>query len=433
MSLVKVSGDLYSITETPSYNSKIVQKVSMTLQKDVCITSISAKLNEVEECLRIAYYATTDNKELRRKTQDMQFDIQKLCAKCDTTMLKIKLKCGDILNELQCGFGYLLEGFEEFGMQRLNSAGPIADEIQVEAKSLTSLLNTQDLAVKGSRKIVTELDDEAAVERRKRQLQAEQNVRAQDLAERRSDVNQSSANITRLSDRERSALQATRDKLESSSGFGFGLKKILTFGFYQGDMPRAQQEERLAKEMREEQARERVRLNQLRDEERMAKIELERFVVRMNTQPKEMSNVAIQGAESGLKALESFLQSLADFWDKNQAEFESISNAAFIDQLKNLGDAEKRKRFWTSRVFKMEALGYITRYVNTCQAFKVRGEGTVKGCASPNWGLPKSLCQSVRGQHQTGINHDVTHQICLTFDVTRRWYGVKTFIVFSVN
>ncbi|XP_064652484.1 uncharacterized protein LOC135503086 [Lineus longissimus] len=185
------------------------------------------------------------------------------------------------------------------------------------------------------------------------------------LKQAEEDTLASESRCTNFEEKERDARKNETAATKSASSFSHGFFKMMTLGFYEGDPIVAEQQDKLANIAREDLQNGREELKRYRNAQNKAHEALNEFTQSLKTtkDTEDIAEMALRGAETGIKSLQASLQSAVGVWDNLHEECESISNSeSLFAKLRERKTEEERKEFWSCPLFKKGAMKFYARW-----------------------------------------------------------------------
>ncbi|XP_064651758.1 uncharacterized protein LOC135502717 [Lineus longissimus] len=363
---IRIHGVTHSLHEPPPPDSVIVENEVRTLAPKFEIGSILRKMDIVADCLSMAYYGVVADAGLHKKVQDMQFDVLGLSHIMDRTVMQYRTKAGDIIGDLECGFGYLLDGFEKEALESFQAICVTSEQLKEMSETLKEKIHEKEEKFKGLLDHVTEKHRETMSEANAKQESSvtnKQKLIEKKLKQAEEDTFVSLSRCTNFEEMERDARKNDTAATKSASSFSHGFFKMVTLGFYEGDPIVAEQQDKLANIAREDLQNEREELKRYHDAQNKAHEALNELTQSLKC-TEDIAEMALRGAETGIKSLQASLQSAVGVWDNLHEECESISNSeSLFAKLRERKTEEERKEFWSCPTFKKGAMKFYARWV----------------------------------------------------------------------
>ena len=148
--IVVLDGESYSLSELPSSNSRVVVIEKSRLLGAIDLEALFNDLDQLGNCVRIAYHSIAGFTELQIKIQQISYDVTKLCDKSAITIGKLKKASSTVLSALQAIYQYLLESFEDMALETLADVSDTAKGMAEAAKELHNDFERQTKLVVGA-------------------------------------------------------------------------------------------------------------------------------------------------------------------------------------------------------------------------------------------------------------------------------------------
>ena len=137
---IEIEGESYALDKIPSDGSGVVKAEEEKLLREINLKALVSDLGRVGDFIGIAYNdvgaAGYQHTEEQIEIQQLGYDITKLCNKSALTIVKFKKASSSILTDLQCTYGYLLDGLKEMALETLFSVSKLAGEMEKAALEL---------------------------------------------------------------------------------------------------------------------------------------------------------------------------------------------------------------------------------------------------------------------------------------------------------
>ena len=145
---------IYALDKIPSENSGLVRAEKSKLLGAIDLKALVSDLGQVGGFIRVAYNgvgaAGYEHTKEQIEIQQLGYDITKLCDKSALTVAKFKKASSSVLTDLQCTYGYLLDGLEDMALETLSSVSKLAGEMEQAALELH-----KDFEAQGKRVVTT--------------------------------------------------------------------------------------------------------------------------------------------------------------------------------------------------------------------------------------------------------------------------------------
>ena len=388
--VIKIEGETYALNEIPSENSSVVKAEKKKLLGVIDLKALVIHLGRIGGFIRVAYNgvgaAGYEHTEEQIEIQQLGYDITDLCDKSAVTVAKFKKASSDVLIDLQCTYGYLVENMEDEALETLSSVSKLAGEMEKaamelhedfkaeEGKVVATLKNTQR-----SRKIQASKVEEE----KKRRIELEERIKHEQ------ELNKKHQEKLKLAEARRLSLEQQEDNAISEIGLSTvesvinALTAFLRIKVF--DMEDSKTKAALLKENRLEalETEEEIRKNQ---QEALANMSAFTAKLRQCSNDQEMAECAVEAlheAAGALKKLSVVMKQAALFWKQMQEHCRSINGSEIKSQVERLLQKDKNERLkvWTSSSFKRKAIYFYSGWValeSVCTTYMEQIEKTQK-------------------------------------------------------
>lgn len=373
-----IAGTTYSLVELPRSDTQLVLAERAKLLGKIDLKTLVQDLGRVGKCIRVAYNGVTAAgpkfTELQIEVQDLGYDVTKLCDKSAITVSKFKRACTTILTDLQTTYEYLLDNFEDLALETLAAVSKIAGQMSEAAKELHKDFESEALKVR-------------EVAKKTKRSQGEQAILVTDLQkeeeelkvkhEQQKGVIEDARKAEEAAEREVRVYEMKEDKAIDELGEQGNLFTKLINGFSSkclgtklfGEDEGAKKEkvhhwkDKKLEALEKRKARENMR--------KEAYQQLTDFAVSVGkcSGEKEMAGAAVDAlhkAMDGLQMLAALMMQAALFWEQMQEHCKALGEDKMKQTVENAMekyDDAKRRRLWTSRGFKINAVNFYAGWV----------------------------------------------------------------------
>jgi hypothetical protein len=359
----------YSLYQPPPKASQVVLDEEMELSGSMNIPAIVVEMELTADFLRLAYLGVLGNRELHKIIQNLQFDIVKLAKLFDTSIVQLRIKSGDIINDLECGFAYLLEGHEEFALENFKS---ISETSKTVLKTVVKLKGECEAKEKAINEILTTVTKQHRAQASPMCSAASENLLKYRIGRGEKETAASREKCTQLQGDIRDSKAKISKEARAKKPVREDFFKWVKQGYLyttELDAVATDKEKMLFNMAKEERLKEIEEMKSTRESELRANREMMKMVQEMkkigdvNSDGVGNFTVALRGAETGVKSLLAALQPVIAFWEMLAEQCESIAKTGTERRLEQAcaKDPEKGKEFWTCTAFKRQALKFYAR------------------------------------------------------------------------
>ena len=149
-SLIKISGETFDITEAPSADSSYVQEQVVEIASGIVVSKLNDDLRDMGRFTRIALHCAVVRADPKLEGNIQEFGIR-LATLCDDSAIAIgrfQRTSTTVIETLQAGYSYLLEGLEDMALDNLEDVQHAAEEMEVISKELHERFEDESKALK---------------------------------------------------------------------------------------------------------------------------------------------------------------------------------------------------------------------------------------------------------------------------------------------
>ena len=376
---VVIQGTTYSLVERPASNTQLVLSKRAKLLGQIDLKTLVQDLRLVGMCIRIAYNGVTAAgpkfTELQIDIQDLGYDVTNLCDKSGITVTKFKRACETILGNLQTAYKFLLDNFEDMALDTLSSVSELAGKMAIAARDLHTYFHNEAVKVREvAKKTKREQGQQGILVEGKKQegeeLEKEQKKQEEELRKARRDVEVAEEMVRRYEMKVDEAIESLGDDSDLLTQIANGLtSKYLGIRLFDESHARV-------KELKLQESKEK-KLQALENRKKQVKIrkeaydKLNNFAVKAGrcSGENEMAKAAVKAlheAMSGLQMLAALMMQAALFWQQMQEHCKALGEdemKRMVEKAIQKYDNGKRRKLWTSRGFKSNAVCFSADWV----------------------------------------------------------------------
>ena len=378
---VFIADTTYSLVELPRSDTKLVLAKRSKLLGQFNLKTLVEDLGRVGMCIRLAYNGVTaagpQYNELQTKVQDLGYDVTKLCDKSAITVSRFKQACATILTDLQATYQYLLDNFEAEALDTLAAVSEIAGQMAAAAEELHEDFDRQATKVRG-----------VEIETRTAQARQASTVREKEKEENESQIRHEQQK--KVLENAQKAEKEAEDKFleyemkedEAIEGFGGmsdlfiklanGLtSKYLGTTFFGEDGEDEATKDKKLHQWKQKKLEALEKRKECEDMRKTAYQQLTEFAVSIEKcqNEDEIAGAAVKALHStmdGLLKLAAFMMQAAQFWRQMQEHCKALGEDRIKKAVMNgmeRYDEAKRRKLWTSKGFKIEAINFYAGWV----------------------------------------------------------------------
>jgi len=382
MAEIEIDGETYALDKIPSENTGIVKAEKEKLLGYIDLRALVSDLGRVVGFIRVAYngvgaagYQLTEQ---QIEIQQLGYDITKLYDKSALTVKKFKKASSDVLTDLQCTYGYLLDNLEDVALKTLSDVSKLAgqmekaalelcDDFEAEAtKVVTALKNTQN---------AKKIQASKVEEEKKKRIQLEEDIK------REKELMKEHQEKEREAEARRRAIEQQEDKAISEIGtVSFkSLANAFTTAFLRVKVFDDDDAQKKAASYRQNRLDALEAEKAIREKRQEALANMSAFTARLRqcSNDQEMAECAVEAlheAIGALKHLSAVMMQAALFWKQLQDHCSSLADSemnSLVESAMNIPE-EERMKVWTSNSFKYKAIQFYSGWValnNVCAVY----------------------------------------------------------------
>ena len=343
---VEIDGECYSMDKIPSANSGVVKAKIKKLLCGVNSINLISDLSRVGCLIRITYNAARaacyqfTNEQI--EIQQLGHDIIKLCNKSAQIVAKFEEDSSNILTDLQCTYGYLLDNLEEMAIDTLFSVSKLAGEMEQAALEL-------------HHDFVAEEKKVAAMLEHTQHAKKIQFSKVEEEKRRRIELGKAMKHEEELINKHQEKEWEPEDRQLLFS-------RIKIFDKDDSENPARLRQNRLDALEAEKTTRE-------KQQEALANMSTFTTKLRQCAYHQEMAECALDAlhdAIGALKYLSTVMMPTALFWKQMQDHCRSLAESEMQSQVETAMQKyseEKRLKVWTSSAFKRKAIQLYSGWV----------------------------------------------------------------------
>ena len=362
---IEIEGESYALDKIPSDSSGVVRAEKEKLLGAIDLKALVIDLGRVGYFIGIAYNgvgaAGYEHTKDQIEIQQLGYDIIELCNKSAWTLEKA---LSNILTDLQCIYGYLLDNLEEMALEKLSSISKLAGEMEKAALELY-----HDF-VEEEKKVIAILQNiqhsekiQASKDKKEKRRRIQHIKREQELIKKHQEK-QKEAEARRRS------IEQQEDKVISEIGAPSfkSLVNIFTTKFgakvFDGD-----DGETRAAIFRQNRLNALEVETAIRKKRQEALVNMSAFTAKLRQcnihNDQEVAECALHEAVGALKHLSTVMMQPALFWKQIQDHCRSLADSQIKANVETFikYPKEKRLKVWTSSVMKHTAIVFYSGWV----------------------------------------------------------------------
>ena len=392
----EVAESTYSLAVLPEAGDPIVEKEKVRLLGSIDLEALVDDLGRLGNCVRIAYHSVAGFTDLQIEIQRIGYDVTRLCDKSAVTIGKFKNASATVLSSLKATYEFLLDNFEDMGLDSLADVADTAKGMAIAAEelrrdfesqankvieALERTQQTQDTEDKKKKKLEEERREMEGKKAKQEKLQ-EEALKAQENAEylaREADAKENQAIQT--------IMDIKKEERRRDEDTGFWRKIINAFTGQSGrntatltaSLRTSEEKARAAREEKLKYLEIKRQQQEMRSRALAALAEYMKKIENLKSDENqvEMAIDALQKAIEALKSLAAIMMQAALFWQQLQAHCEFLAKEEMKKMIeKALQYPEPRRlKFWNSSGFKNKAVQYYAGWValdNVCGIYMER-------------------------------------------------------------
>ena len=380
---IEINGETYNLAEIPPKNSGIVMEETKKLHGVIDLKALVTHLSRVGSFIRVAYNGLGAlghlHTEEQIEIQRLGYGITKICDKSALTVSKFKNATDNILTELQCTYGFLLDNMEDLAIDMLSSVSRLAGEMQKAAIELRDDFQAEE------KKVVATLEKTQRAKKIQASKVDEQNKRRIELEESikiEEGLFNDHLEKEKEAEARRHAIEQQEDKTISEIG-GVSLKSIansVTSAFLGGvKLFDTDALEVKADKLRQNRLEVLEVERKIREKRMESLTNMKNFTAKLKQigDDKKMAECAVEAlheAVGALKFLSSVMMQAAHFWKQVEDHCRSLAESEMKSMVESAMKYNEKKRIavWTSKSFKTKAIQFYSRWIalnNVCTVY----------------------------------------------------------------